>query len=100
MGTPKDIIESPTSQFVRDFLGRHHFHLSLLLIKLEELIKREKVNFPDRDKYPPLSVDDTVLDALNYLKNYESDIVPVKKADGEEGWIKKADIRNRIFENF
>ena len=42
------------------------------------------------------------LDALNYLKNHESDIVPVKKADDEtiEGWIKKTDIRDRIFEGF
>ena len=103
IGTPKDILESPANQFVRDFLGKHHFHLSLLLIKLEEFIKKgktEKVDFPDKDKYPSLSPDDTVLDALNYLKNHKSDIVPVKKADGEEGFIKKTDIRDRIFEGF
>jgi osmoprotectant transport system ATP-binding protein len=98
IGTTRDIIESPANQFVKDFLGKHHFHLSLLLIRLEEFIKKGKADYTDKDIYPPLCPDDTVLDALNYLKKYNLDFVLIKKADDDTPrLIKKTDIRDRIF---
>lgn len=103
IGNPKEIVENPTDKFVIDFLGRHHFQLSLLLIRLDEVmtdIKTEKIKIPDIGKYPPLRHDESILDALNYFKQNENDVIPIRGHDGDlKGFVTKDMVRDKIFKN-
>lgn len=97
---PKKVVESPANEFVIDFLGRQRFQLSLLLTKLSEMAAEAKEGVPEAETLPRLNVDETVLDALAYLKKYEVDVIPVEGFDGKiKGIVRKDAIRDRILES-
>lgn len=103
IGNPKEIVENPANKLVIDFLGRHHFQLCLLLIRLDEVmtdIKTEGVEIPDIGQYPSLSHDESILDALNYFKQNENDVIPIKGSDGNlKGLVTKNTVRDKIFKS-
>ena len=81
-GSPREIVENPEGGFVVDFLGRHRFQLSLLLTGLGEVTAGTGI--PDNtdraalESAPFLDADSTVLDALNYFKQYRHEVIPVR----------------------
>lgn len=100
IGTPKEIIEKPRNKFVLDFLGRHHYHLSLLLIPLDEIklpMDTEKPDFSPVEAYPSLGADAIFIDALNYFKQYETERILIREKDGKlKGFVTKDQIRKRL----
>lgn len=102
IGAPKEIVENPADGFVSDFLGKHCFQLGLLLIKLGELmtdIKTEEPEIPDIGRYPSLGPAGSVLDALNYFKKNEVDVIPLRGYNGQlQGFVTKRAVFERILE--
>ena len=102
IGTPKEIIDKPANDYVIDFLGRHHFQLALLMTRLEEIMAAPdtlKTPVPDTARYPGLTPEDTILDALNYFKHNKTDLIPVAGTDERiTGVVSKASVREAIFE--
>jgi osmoprotectant transport system ATP-binding protein len=97
VGTPKEVVETPANEFVADFLGKHHFELSLLLIRLAELMTAERPDIPGIESYPPLSPDDSMLDALNFLKNNALDTIPIRESDGGlRGYVTRRAVLERV----
>ncbi len=104
IGSPKEIIEKPANSFILEFLGKHHFHLSLLMIKLEEImtdIGEITDRMHDIEKIAHLRPDETILDALNFFKHSVSDIIAVRGYDNIiKGIVKKEKIRERVIKSF
>jgi osmoprotectant transport system ATP-binding protein len=103
MGMSKEIIEKPANQFVVDFLGNHHFHLGLLLIKAKEIMKEIdelKLGQFITEKLPSLASEDTILDALNIFKQHDVSEIPVLGYDRKIcGIVTRDDIRKKIIQN-
>ena len=102
IGTPKEIIDKPANDYVINFLGRHHFQLALLMTRLEEIMAAPdalKKPVPDTARYPGLTPEDTILDALNYFKHNKTDLIPVAGTDERiTGVVSKASVSEAIFE--
>ena len=93
-GSPREIVERPSGEFVRNFLGGHRFQLSLLLTHLGEVMTTEpseEIAGDGADEWPDhLRADSTLLDALNYFKENESDAVPIRNHDGKRiGFVRR-----------
>lgn len=100
IGSPKDIVERPANRFVKDFLGRHSFQLSLLLVRLSEVmidIKTATAEDRDFEGSPFLTLDEPILEALSYFKQNAVDVIPIKGSNGElKGFVTKDAVRDRI----
>jgi len=102
IGSPKEIVEKPANEYVKDFLGRHHFQLALLMTRLEELMTvAHKSSISDRDVSPAgLRPEDSVLDALNYLRNNETDEIAIRDSSNHlQGIVSRAAVRDKILED-
>ena len=79
-GGPKEIVENPGDDFVVDFLGKHRFQLSLLLMGVREIAAKvdtvEETDLSGLEGIPSLGGDSTVLDALNYFRQYGCNYKP------------------------
>jgi len=98
-GSPKEIVETPQSGFVVDFLGKHRFQLSLLLTGLKEIVTGSAVDAADYVAFegtPSLAADSTVLDALNYFKQYGYEVIPVKEAGEVTGIVTRENLKKMI----
>ncbi|MEJ2682792.1 MAG: ABC transporter ATP-binding protein [Candidatus Sulfobium sp.] len=96
-GRPKEIVENPANSFVVEFLGKHRFQLSLLLTDIAEVTAGTgTVDLAALEGIPSLAPDSTVLDALNYFKRYDHEVIPVKE-DGEiSGVVTKGEVRQMV----
>ena len=68
IGTPEQIVDNPHNDFVLEFLGKHHFQLSLLLTPLDEImhpLDPKELTDPNIQEFHSLDNNDTILDALN-----------------------------------
>jgi osmoprotectant transport system ATP-binding protein len=102
IGSPKEIIEEPANEYVIDFLGKHHFQLSLLMTRLGDLMiaTDESIISGKSISTNSLRPDDSILDALNYLKNSETEEIPIRDNNNRiQGIVSKNAVRNKIFED-
>lgn len=84
IGTPREIVEEPAEEFVEEFLGKHRFHLGLLLSKARDIMDKDVEGLGgDTSALPSVEVTASVLDVLNVLKGSEADAVVVR-AENEE----------------
>jgi osmoprotectant transport system ATP-binding protein len=98
VGSPKEIVESPASEFVSGFLGRHRFHLGLLLTRLKTVVT-EAAETAAMEGCPSLGPDDSVLDALNCFKDSGGDYVAVRDAAGGlMGVVTRESIHEKVLE--
>jgi len=97
-GTPREIVEGPENQLVVDFLGRHRFQLTLLLMDLTEVMEEpaggDEAAFAEGETMDPEA---TILDALNYLKRTGAEVIPVEGADGGRAVVRMGAVKERIF---
>lgn len=97
IGTPQEIIEQPENQQVIDFLGSHHFQLSLLMTKLMEIMVAPETLKTPVSQYPGLKKDDSILDALNYFKHNDTEFIPIVKDDEKiEGIVFRNAVRDTV----
>jgi len=101
LGSPKEIVEEPANEFVFDFLGSHHFQLSLLLKHIDEVMIEESGHdagtLGNAERHEALTPEASFLDALNYFKRSRSDIVPVKNPQGRRiGFVKKKAVLEKM----
>ena len=100
-GSPREIVESPSGEFVRNFLGGHRFQLSLLLTHLDEVMTAERdlgaAAGAAAGGAGHLRPDSTLLDALNYFKEHEIEAVPIHDPGGKRlGFVRRDAVCNRI----
>jgi osmoprotectant transport system ATP-binding protein len=100
-GSPKEIVEAPSGEFVRNFLGSHRFQLSLLLTHLDEIMTTETDEETSGEgaagQKGDLRPGSTFLDAFNYFRDNEADAAPVYDDDGKPlGFVKRDALCRRI----
>jgi len=97
IGTPREIIEHPENQYVLDFLGSHHFQLSLLMTRLMEIMVAPETFKMPISQRPGLKKDDSILDAINYFKHTKTEFIPIVKDNLEiEGVVFKNAVRDAV----
>ncbi|MEJ2696762.1 MAG: ATP-binding cassette domain-containing protein [Candidatus Sulfobium sp.] len=99
-GKPKEVVENPANDFVVDFLGKHRFQLSLLLTGLREITapveSLEGGDVAGIEAAPSLAADSTVLDALNYFKQHDREVIPLKRDDRVSGVVTREVVQQKV----
>ena len=100
-GGPKEIVENPGDDFVVDFLGKHRFQLSLLLMGVREIAAKvdtvEETDLSGLEGIPSLGGDSTVLDALNYFRQYGHEVIPVRDGGEVTGVVTREEVKQRVW---
>jgi osmoprotectant transport system ATP-binding protein len=101
VATPRDLVESPASEFVDQFLGRHRFQLSLLTRTLEsvDLVETDAPEqAPDRRPPEALGARQSLIDALDRFKQTDAKTLLVYRGDKWIGHVRRQRLLEAITE--
>jgi osmoprotectant transport system ATP-binding protein len=80
LGTPPDILEHPTNDFVRDFVGRQGLGLKLLSVRRIA----DRLRSGETAEGEPLALDASLAEALSAMTARHTDRLPVCDAEGRK----------------
>jgi len=98
IATPKELVNSPKNEIVKQFLGRHKFQLSLMTTTIKDLFEKTKDEttlsfFKEKNK---LSARSSIIDALDLFKETKKTNLAIFDRKELCGYLYKKDLLNSI----
>ncbi|NGX34340.1 MAG: hypothetical protein K1060chlam1_00692, partial [Candidatus Anoxychlamydiales bacterium] len=95
---PKELVNSPKNEIVKQFLGRHKFQLSLMTTTIKELFDKTKTEkklsfFEEKNKLTSRS---SIIDALDFFKETKKSNLKVFDRKSFVGYLYKKDLLDFI----
>ncbi len=97
IATPKDLVNFPKNELIKQFLGRHKFQLSLMTTTIQELFIKTKVKkydfFEEKNKLTPRC---SIIEALDFFKETKKSTLAIFDKKDFLGYLDKRDLLNFI----